>query len=197
MLNMGYSISVEDDNELKKFKNSAAYGTYLKSIANSPAFKSIMKEHIDRIDVSDDIAVLKDQGKLPEAINAKTLSDLFKQSLSRMAICIVADTIILKELESVNIQEVLSDISADSNICYLLGKADTKYYEQANKLLEKGELEENSIGYRGLVNYLKNSGKFKDLKITKVPEISQEEKKPRKFEKKASTIDPDSNNIVL
>lgn len=184
MVNIGYGLSIKDAEELKKFKGSAAYGSYLKAISTSPAFKLIMKEHIDGIDVSEDIKTLKNQGKLPDGVNPKALSDLFKQSLGKMAICLVADSIILKELEDIKVEEVIKDLSNNAEITYLLGKADKKFYEQAYKLAEQGSIDENSVGYKGLTTYLKQSGKLESLKnhICKdsktAPIIKTEEKKP-------------------
>jgi hypothetical protein len=171
MINLGYALSISEAEEMKKFKESSAYGTYLKSISTSPAFQLIMKEHITNVDVTEDIKSLKNQGKLPDTINPKVISDLFKQSLSKMAICIVADSVLLKELEDVKMQEASNDLSKESEAIYLLGKADKKFYEQAAKLVEENKLNETSIGYRGLLTYLKQNGnKMGDLKKV-VPKI--------------------------
>jgi hypothetical protein len=137
MINLGYGLSIKDAEELKKFKGGISYGNYLKSISMSPAFKLIMKEHIDGVDISEDIKTLKNQGKLPDAVNPQAMSDLFKQALSKMAICLVADSIILKELEDVKIEEILSNLNSETEINYLMGKADKIYYEQALKLYEQ------------------------------------------------------------
>jgi hypothetical protein len=175
MINLGYALTTEESNEFKKLKSSSAYGAYLKSIAVSPSFQLIMKDHITNVDVSEDIKVLKSQGKIHESVNPKVLSDLFRQSLSKMAICLVADSVILKELEDVKIQDVSLDLNKDAEINYLLGKADKGYYEQAIKLVEENKLQETSVGYRGLVTYLKQSGKsIKDLKgITSTPKVTK------------------------
>lgn len=167
MINLGYALTTEESDEFKKLKASSAYGSYLKSIAVSPSFQLIMKDHITNVDVSEDIKILKAQGKLHESVNPKVLSDIFRQSLSKMAICLVADSIILKELEDIKIEDISSELSKEAEINYLLGKADSKYYEQAAKLVEENKLSETSVGYRGLVAYLKQSGKsIKDLKGT-------------------------------
>jgi hypothetical protein len=148
MINNGYSLSVKDFAEFHEFKKSAAYGAYLKSISNSPAFKTIMNEHIDNINITEDIKKLKNEGKLPDSVSAKSLSDLFKQSIARMAICITADSIILKELEENKIEEVIQSLTEESDITYLLGKADPKYYEQAARMLEQGKLDQGSLGLK-------------------------------------------------
>ncbi|MCK9428991.1 MAG: hypothetical protein M0R17_03135 [Candidatus Omnitrophica bacterium] len=181
MISLGYSLSVKDNNDLNNFKKSAAYGSYLKAISMSPAFRLIMKEHIDNVDVSEDIKYLINTKKLPENINPKTLSDLFRDSLSKMAIGITADSILLKELENINLDEALLDLTNHADVEYLLGKADKKYYEQASKMLQEDKLEENSIIYRGLIEYLKkNKISMKEVKKQK------EKEKPKVIEQQLS-----------
>lgn len=199
MINNGYSLSVKDFAEFHEFKKSAAYGAYLKSISNSPAFKTIMNEHIDNVNITDDIKRLKNEGKLPDSVSAKSLSDLFKQSIARMAICITADSIILKELEESKIEEVIQSLTEESDITYLLGKADPKYYEQAARMLEQGKLDQSSLGFKGLVAYMKQNGKLKK-EITNdldkiVPVQKPIEKSPKPETKKE--INFDSNSIEL
>lgn len=192
MVNIGYGLTVKDAESLKQFKTSAAYGSYLKAISTSPAFKLVMKEHLDGVDVTEDIKTLISQGKLPDKVSPKALSDLFRQSLSKLAICLVADSIILKELEDVKIEEVIGGLSGEAEINYLLGKADKKYYEQAAKLAEQNKLEENSVGYRGLTTYLRQSGKLEGLKKLAI----SEPKKAVPAEKKEKPVAPvTSNNI--
>jgi hypothetical protein len=195
MINLGYTLSVKDADELKKFKESAAYGTYLKAIGASPAFRVIMKEHLDGVDVSEDIKTLKNQGKLPDAVNPKALSDLFKQSLSKLAMCLVADSIILKELETVKIEEVLGELSGESEVNYLLGKADKKYYEQASKLVEQNKLDENSVGYRGLTAYLKHNGKLEASKKVVAPAVEKPRHIPAKKEETPKSLDSDDISL--
>ena len=192
MINLGYAISVKDAEDMRKFKESAAYGTYLKSISGSPAFQLIMKEHINNVDVTEDIKSLKNQGKIPDGANPKTISDLFKQSLSKMAICLVADSIILKELEDVRMEEIVGTLSSEADTNYLLGKADKKYYEQAAKLVEEGKLEESSLGYRGLINYMRTSkDQISDLKkaAVKPPAVQKVTATTEKKTKASSSCD--------
>ena len=194
MINLGYGLSIKDTEELKKFKESSAYGSYLKAISTSPAFRIIMKEHIDGVDVTEDVKELKTQGKLPDTVNPKALSDLFKQSLGKLAMCLVADSIILKEIEAVKIAEVVEGLSGDNDITYLLGKADKKYYEQASKLVEQDKLNENSIGYRGLIAYLKHNDKLKIEK--KIPPSNENSKHSiNKKEEKPTSLDSDDISL--
>jgi hypothetical protein len=196
MIHNGYALSVQDISKLQEFKKSAAYGMYLKSISNSPAFKIIMNEHVNNIDISEDVKKLKTEGKLPDSVSAKALSDLFKQSVARTAICITADSVILKELENIKIDEVLSGLQEEGNITYLLGKADKKYYEQASRMLEQGKLDQGSLAYKGLLVYLKQGGETK-MDLSDVDTMI--EHKVEKVKKKAESkeINFDSSSIDL
>ena len=204
MINPGYKLSVSDIKELKDFKKSEAYSTYLKAISQSPAFVAIMDEHINNVDISKDIDDLKQEGKLPSTISTKSIAGLFKTSLGRMAICILADSIILKELEECKVESVIADLKKDSDIIYLLGQADKKYYIQAATLAEAGKLDSTSLAFRGLMAYMKlHQDEFKepqdacdnlleeDNSIFDEPPIHQ----PRKRKKK--NVDVDSDTIIL
>lgn len=161
MINPGYKLSINEIKTLKEFKNSEAYSTYMKSISQSPAFVALMNEHINNVDISSDVEQLKQEGKLPSTITAKSMSGLFKKSLSRMAINILADSIILKELEDCKVEEVTSELKKDSDIIYLLGHADKKYYIQAARLAENGKLSPDDLAYRGLMAFMKlNENEF-------------------------------------
>jgi len=204
MINPGYKISVQDIKELREFKRSEAYSTYLKAISKSPAYISIMDEHINNIDISEDVSKLKKEGQLGPNIRPEALALLFKESLSRMAICILADAIILKELEDCKVDTILNDLKKDSDIMYLLGQADKKYYVQAARLVEEGELNSNTLAFRGLMAYMKIHNKeFKEpheacktliqerqpTVLDSIPEV--------KSRKKISSIDLDSDDIRL
>jgi hypothetical protein len=201
MINDGFSITVDEEKEMKNFKKTSAYGSYLKSIASSPTFSVLMNEHINDIDITDDIQKLVINGKNPDTQTAKALNDVFKRSISRMAIGIVADTFILKELEEIKIEEVIGGLKEDSAVTYLLGLADKKYYDQAAKLVKEGKLEENSIAVRGLLAYMKNAGVAKNEekelllranKKTTMPQVPQINTK-----KDTMKVDFDSNHIEL
>lgn len=199
MINFGYAISIKEKEEIDKFKSSAAYGTYLKAISASPAFRLIMKEHIDNVDITEDIKILKSSGKIPDTVNPKALSDLFKQSLGKMAMGLVADSVILKEIEDVKLEETLKDLGKNADVDYLLGKADKKFYEQASKLVEENKLEKNSVAYKGLMVYLKQNNLLNNPIHIKTPnkietKINEpEKKKPVIIEK----INSDDNDITL
>lgn len=191
MIQLGYSLSVQDYNEFKEFKESSAYGSYLTTIANSPIFKTILNEHINNIDITPDIKYLKDKNLIPDSINTKLLNDIFKQTIKKTAVCISADSVILKELEDVKISDLISDLSAESEMNYLLGKADKKYYEQADKLLKQNKIDENSVVYKGLINYMK----LNNVNKLELPKTKKKETKLENISKKE--IDIDSSEIVL
>lgn len=204
MINPGYKISVNEIKALKEFKSSEAYSTYIKAISQSPAFVAIMDEHINNVDITADVNQLKQEGKLPSSMSSKALVGLFKKTLSRMAVNILADSIILKELEDCTIEEVVSELKKDSDIIYLLGQADTKYYRQAARLVEDGKLDSNDLAYRGLMAYMKlNNDEFsepqeacKTLIQDKQPTIL-ENALEIKVDRKPSKINLDSDEIRL
>jgi len=202
VINKGFAITVEDAAEMHEFKNSSAYGSYLKSIAASPAFSAIMQEHVANIDIAEDIKKLKNSGKLPDNVSSKALNELFKQSLARMAIGLVADSVILKELEDLKLEEVTAGLKEDNALIYLLGKGEKKYYDQAAKLVEEGKLDKNTIAFRGLLVYLKHNGALKDhekelcaIKKRTIPKATPARAQPKK--EVAPAIDLDSNDIKL
>lgn len=174
MINTGFKLTAKDLKKLEDFKRSAAYSTYLKCIKSSPVYVSIMKEHSDKINIEDDVAKLKADGQLPESISADILTMLFKLSISRMAINIIADAVILKELEDKSVDDVINGISEDANILYLTGMADEKYYKEAKKLLEEGKLGRDDVAYRGLMEYMKRREKTAKGEI----KLLKDEEKP-------------------
>lgn len=197
MINPGYKISSQEEDEMREFKDSAAYSTYLKAISSSPAFAAVMRDHIQNINITEDIKLLKNDGKLPDGVSARALNELFKQSLSKMAIGLVADTVILKELEDANVSDILNGIKKDSDIVYLLGEADQKYYSKAAKLVEEGRVNKESIAFRGLVAYMSKNEKLKNSLDIKEPKPKKKEKVKEIKEAAATTPDFDSNDITL
>lgn len=201
MISQGYKISIEEEDEMREFRNSAAYGTYLKAISGSPAFAAIMREHIQNVNIADDVRLLKTEGKLPDGVSTKALNELFKQSLSKMAIGLVADTVILKELEDAKMAEVIHDLKKDSDVVYLLGEADQKYYTQAAKMLEQGKIDQESAAFRGLVAFMKKYNKEVENLATEA--LGTQTIQPLKKEKETTIKDTspmpdfDSNNITL
>lgn len=173
MINVGFKLTAKDLKKLADFKHSVAYGTYLKCIKSSPVFVSIMKEHSDKINIESDVVKLKSEGALPENIAPEALTMLFKQSISRMVINIVADTVILKELEDKSVDDVIHEIKDDINILYLTGMADGKYYKEAQKLLEDGKLNRDEVAYRGLMAWMKRQEKTPDINLSPKEELAE------------------------
>lgn len=202
MINPGYTLKKEDIVQYKDLKNSVAYNNYLKSIASSPAYIAVMQEHIGNIDISPDINRLKNEGVIPKEVNEQLINELFVNTLNKMAINIVADTIIIRETEMVNIQNVIDDINEDSIITYVMGLADPKMYDKANKLLDEGKLKNEDIIFKGLMAFEKRNKDYKDKKI--INNIATEttiEAEPKVIKKKSKTkkvsFNLDDDDIII
>lgn len=198
MINPGYKITAEEEKELKCFRESKAYSTYLKTISESPAFISIMRDHIQNINIGPELKILQKENKLPNDVNGKVLNILFKEALTKMAIGLVADSVILKELEDLRISDVLNDIRSESDIIYLLGAAEEKYYNQAKQLLDQGKIDRGSSAFQGLVAFLKKNKKdatnIMDNLYKKQNDFIRSNEDE---EEENNTQDIDSNDIVL
>jgi len=199
MISTGYTISGEEMVKFKNFRRSPIYGIYLKSIASSPTFRAIMKEHIENIDIKPDIHKMKEEQRLPEGVSEELLNKMFVVSFSRMTIPLIADALILKELEQLKMDEITQDIKQEVDISYLLGMADEELYKEAEKLVEKNKLKEDDLAYKGLVQYYKRIGKITDSSQSlPVPQIVPTETIKPKIATKAKTkFDLDSSNIEL
>lgn len=205
MLSTGYKLSAKDTQKLKEFKKSSAYGTYLKAITNSPIFVAIVNEHIKNVDITDDVTRLQNEGEISSEISADALSQLFKASIRRMAINVAADTILLKEIEDKNIDDVLNDVRTDCDIVYILGLADEKYYKEAQRLLEQGKIDEDDVAFLGLMNWLKRQDNLPKRKSAKLdlPTSGPSSSSPRRTSgktvqrEKRKGIDPDALDIEL
>lgn len=201
MIDAGFKLTATETRKLDEFKNTAAYGTYLKSIKSSPIYSAIVREYVKNIDIKEDVVRLQSDGYLPDSISPDTLNTLFKQSISRMAINIVADTAILLELENKRVDDVIHEITSDADVIYLLGTADEKYYKEAEKLLEAGKLEKDTVAYRGLVNWYKIKEnlpkKGKSVLENKAEEIIVRPTPDKKETDKTSKLDFDSLDIEL
>ncbi len=197
MIDAGFKLTAAETRKLDEFKSSAAYGTYLKAIKASPIYSTVVREYVKSVDIKDDIARLQSDGHLPDGVSAETLNNVFKQSISRMAINMIADAVILVELEQKRVDDVIHEIKCDADIVYLLGTADEKYYKEAEKLLEEGKLEKDSVAYRGLVNWFKLKEKFPKKKIE---DLTLPPVKPQVTKKEAANtkkLDLDSLDITI
>lgn len=194
MINPGYKISTADISKIKDFRKSAAYSTYLRSLAVSPAYNFMMRECLGEINIGADLEKLKEQKKLPDNVSIDALNEVFKQSINRLAVGLMADTVIIREIEEIKTDEVIQSLKEDASVTYLLGMADEKYYKQASKLLEDGKLDYGSIEYRGLMAYIKRNGKVDTLTE---PENSEPVEHFRKERKVKATVDLNSDAIRL
>jgi len=157
MINIGYALNIDDSTKFRELRQSDMYNLYLKSVANSPAYRILIKEHIKDINVAEDIDRLKKEGTLPESVSTTLLNDIIKKTMDRMAVNIVSDTIILRELEEVRIDKVINELTEDINTVYLLGLADKKYYEEASELRSQGKIDIDDIRTRGLIEWEKRN----------------------------------------
>jgi len=189
MINNQYSMSTEDLIEFKDMKKSPMYRDYINSITSSPIMMTIISEHIKNVDCKEDIENLKNK-------TSTALNTIFKKSMKSMAVRIVADTLVLKEIIDVGIEDVKVDIDSNFKIKYLMGLADNKYYKRAYKIIEN-EPDTDSILYKGYVSFLQRE--TNDNSITKInpfDKINDIEKK-KKFKPKKKEINLNANDIQL
>jgi hypothetical protein len=196
MILSGFTISGEEMVKFKNFRRSPLYAIYLKTIAGSPTFRAIMKEHIDQIDVRPDIKKMKDEGRIPEGVSEDLLNKMIILSFARMTVPLIADALILKELEQLKIDEVIQDLKSDTDIAYLLGMADESLYTAAEKLIEEGKLKEDDLAYKGIVQFYKRTGKIKDSSGLPVT-LPTSEPKPKAIKKEKPKFDLDAQHIDL
>jgi len=199
MINSGYSINIEDHSKFNNLRQSEAYALYLKSVASSPIFKLIIKEHAKNIDVSLDVKRMVEEGVLPENISVSLINEIFKKSINRMAVNLIADSLILKEMEELKIDKIKQDLENDAEVTYLLGMADESYYKEAEKLREKGEIGRDDLAFRGLLAFnkrkdiLEKKGKYiEDKEITRTPT-----KILKKSKSETLNINLDSSSIII
>ena len=197
MINKGFKLKVGDIKKLTELKNSQAYRSYINGIAHSPLYTGIIKEHLENVDVSPDIRRLKREGKISGSVSESELNEIFRDTLRKMAVNIVSDTIILKELEDINIDEVTHDIQTESDIVYLMGLAEEQYYEEAKTLVENGKISKNDLAFKGLMAYLAINGKIPQTRVSQKEETAPViESIPTKT-RKMSVLNLDSKNIDL
>jgi hypothetical protein len=155
MINGYLSLNTKDIEKFEELKRSPMYGDYLQTIVKSPILNKIVQDHIEDLNIASDIKKLK-------AVNASDndFSIIFKDALLKTANRIVADTIILKELSDIGIQDVKNDLTDSFTIKYLIGLADEKWYKEAEKLLDTKEPDTSSVLYQGLVQYYRKNKRF-------------------------------------
>jgi len=153
MINGHLILSIEDTKKFKEVKKSPIYSDYLHTVIKSPLMNEIIQEHIEDLDVIEEIRKLKTMNA-----SEKDFANIFKDSLSKIAKRIVADTIIMKELTELSIEEVKSELLDNFKIKYILGLAEKTYYDKA-KLILKNKPDTESILYQGLIEFNKKNKK--------------------------------------
>jgi len=194
MVNIGYKLTEKDSKKLKQFKTTHAYSNYLKSISNSPLYSLLLKEHVNNIKIEPDIIKLKKEGKISLDIAEKEISELFNYTISRLSVSLVADAVILKELEDLNVDDIINNIEKEADIIYLLGLAEEKYYKEAEKMIKIGEVNENDLTFKGLVAYLERKKILPKNVTLELPPVSNTSK-IKKVNK--TNIDIDAKELEL
>jgi len=196
-MNKQYIMSLSDIDKFKKVKESSLYKDYINTIINSPILLNIANDHIKHVDITEDMEFII--GKTP---NAKKLNTLFKDTLKNMAINIVADTLILKDIVDVSFENSTSELEIDFKIKYLMGLADETFYEKAKLVIDKNP-DTSSLIYIGYAEYKKRLDKNTLNKFNLLDEFKL--KTTEKSIKKTTTtpkekpikIDINSNDIDL
>lgn len=195
MISKQYFMSAEDIAKFKEIKVSSLYKDYINTIVKSPILINIANEHIKNIDITDDV----DELLSAKGNSAKKLNELFKDTLRNLAINIVADSIIIKDIVDVSFEDAKEDMENNFKLTYLMGLADVEHYERAEKIIEENP-DTSSLIYVGYMEYKKRekNGQFKDLDITSVvptPKKNDTEKKKAKTTPKKRPVDISSNDI--
>lgn len=195
MVNSHFKLSVRDTHDFGEMKDSVMYKDYIRSLIDSPIWSAIAREHIEDIDITDDIKKLMSEAKL----TASELNSLFKRAIRRTVVGIMADTIILKEISDASIDDVKEDLEKDFKIKYLIGMADDRYYQEAEHKLSENP-DTNSVLYRGLVEYYKRTGKISATEENPMTMLESKPTKPtspkkRSKKDKVHSIDIESDDI--
>jgi len=109
-----------------------------------------------------------------------------------MAINIVADTLIIKDIIDVSFDDCVKEIEDNFKVKYLLGLADKVFYDKAQLLIEDDQLLSTPI-YTGFAEYKKRIDK-KNISNLKIDEIMPKEK--TKPIRKTTTKSTSSKKIV-
>ena len=191
-----YIMSVDDIAEFQELKETSLYKDYINTIINSPIFIAIANDHVKNIDITDDIEKIMANGSM----TASKFNKLFKDNIKNMAISIVADSLILKDIIDVNFEDTVEDLDNNFKTKYLLGLADEQYYLEAKEEIETNNPDTTSLLYQGYMAYKKRKDEGMiingDLsKVTKVTKKKRKSKTTSKVSSKKTTVDLDSNDI--
>jgi len=192
-MNKQYIISASDIAKFKEIKESSLYKDYINTIVGSPILINIANEHIKNVDITDEIDAIF--GKNPA--HSKKLNTLFKDTLKNMAINIVADSLIIKDIVDVGFENSVDEIETNFKIKYLMGLADEHFYIDAKKIIDETS-DTSSSAYIGYLEYQKrvNAGALKVFKIEETKKIDKPVKTKKETKAPAKkTVDISSNDI--
>lgn len=198
-MNKQYNMSTSDINKFREIKESSLYKDYINTIINSPILINIANEHIKNIDITDDIDVLISKSS---NASAKKLNTLFKDTLRSMAVNMIADSLIIKDIIDVGFNDAMEDLENDFKVKYLMGLADKHFYDEAEKTLSENP-DTSSLLYIGYTEYKKRKDKntLNKLDISEFiskPKPAKKEsikKEPIKKEHTKKAVDLSSNDI--
>lgn len=193
MLNKGFVLNAIDAQKVDELKQSEVFGKYIKIIATSPIYRKIITTYIEQINISPDINRLKGSKMIPDNVSneaIKSLNEIFKNSIIRILPIIIAEVILMKEIEDLNIDEVINNIKTEEDVLYILGLASSEYYIEAEKLLSTGQLNEMDPLIQGLIEYRKRNNKpiINNTKPKKQRNIIPENKIVSEKNQKTETI---------
>lgn len=197
MINSHFTLNVRDYHLFKEMRESVVYRDYVKDIVNSPMYRSIAQDNIDAVDITEDIRKLMSDTKLTPS----DLNKIFKDTLRKMALGLMTDAVLLKELADVSVDDVKKELDSDFKIKYLLGMADKRYYEEAEKKLRK-DPDTSSILYRGLIEYYKRTGKLEtetenESNLVTLDKTTVAPKKMESKRESSHNIDIESDEVAL
>jgi hypothetical protein len=172
MILLGYSLNGEDAKSMDRFRKTTAYGSYVEAIGNSPLFISMMNHHANSIDISPDIQRLKTEGKV-DGGDLRALNILVKTSIEKMMVPVVADALILKEMEDLKIDSILSGLKKDSDIEYLLGLSSSDIYKKAEEMIKAGTIAKDTLAYKGYLEWKKKEGKSDSIDVQQIDTAPQ------------------------
>lgn len=176
-------LSTGDIEKLDRLKSSSNYRDYMNGIADSPIFSKIVKNCVENVNISEDIDKIIKSG-----LSSTEVNTIFISSLKSILVRAVADTIIMKELCDITVDDVVNNLSDNFKVKYLLGDADEKYYQDAEKILNT-KPDSNSLMYKGLMNFYKKSNKISKLEdITFKTEYTEEKTKPKEKTLKLESV---------
>jgi hypothetical protein len=196
MINKQFAMSSADVKKFNEVKESSLYKDYITNIINSPTYVNMANEHVKNIDISEDVEDIIANNQHP----AKKLNTLFKDTLKGLAIHIIADSLIFKDIIDISFEDALEELEDNFKVKYLMGLADTKYYEKAEKVIEESS-DSSSLIYLGYVEYKKrvDKGIINNVKVEDIAPtlVATPTKKKTKNKAKKKTIDISSNDISL